>query len=110
MKTIVEIFKKRKTIFKELKLIDLKALGVKKRYEVYDAVDIKNRYFLIFRVERKSRFVSKNALDLVEIYEKILKTKEHNYKYIYVLFFSPFCSKSKKLLQERDFKVLDATL
>lgn len=108
MKAVIEIFKNKKSIFKELKAIDLKKFGIKKRYEVYEAVDIKNRYVLIFNVKRKSRFISKNARDLIEIYKNILDSKEHSYRFIYVLFFSPYCSKTKNILKEEGFKILDA--
>lgn len=110
MKTIVEIFKKRKILFKELTLLNLKEYGIRKRYEVYEGVDVKNRYFLIFCVQRKSRFISKNAKELLEVFKKILENKNHTYKFIYVLFFSPYCSKSENILKERGLKIVDASL
>lgn len=110
MKNIVEIFKNRGVVFKELKKLDLKKFGIKKRYEIFEGVDIKNRYYLIFVVDRKSRFVSKNVDDLLQIYQKISSIKDYNYKFLYTLFLTNFCSKAKDLLIKKGFKIVDASL
>ncbi|WP_187648161.1 hypothetical protein [Nitrosophilus labii] len=110
MKKIVGIFKDKNIVFKELKRILLSELGIRKRYEVFEGVDIKNRFYLVFKVERKSRFLSKNAEDLIDIYHKVSKEKEHSFRYVCVLFLTPFCSKAKDILLSKDFKVIDATL
>ncbi len=110
MRNTVEIFKNKNILFKELNRVVLRDFGIKKRYEVFEGVDIDNRYHLIFKVERKSRFLSKNADDLIYIYQEISNKKEHGFRSVYVLFLTPFCSKAKNILMSNGFKVLDASM
>jgi len=110
MKNIVEFFKNKKLLFSELRSINLKDFGIKKRYKIYEGVDIKNRYVLIIIIDRKSRFLSRDAESILGTVEIIKEKKDHGYKLIYTLISSPICSKAKKILEDRGYKVINDSL
>ena len=105
MKELVEYFKKKGLIFRELKALDPGRLGIKKRWKIYEGVDTKNRYVLIVEIERKSRFLRKDAQSLLEVQELLEKSLGHGFKKRYLLLKAPLCSKAKELLQSAGWSV-----
>jgi len=105
MKELVEFFGAKKLLFSEILPIDLKSYGIKKRIEAYEAVDLKRRYVLIFRIERKSRFLQKDGEDLLRITSTIEQKRGHAFALKYVLLKAPLCSKAKTLLEKEGFRV-----
>lgn len=105
MKYIVEFLSKKNYIFKKLLKIDLKLLGSRKKIELFEGVDTKSNYVVIFKIDQKSRFITKNAKEIEELLEKLIKLKQHNYKKKILLISSPLCSKAKKYLEELKWKI-----
>ncbi len=105
MKKIVEFFNKKRSIFKKLEKIDNRLLETKKRIEIYDGVDLKSYYYCIFYSKQKSRFVVKNANDLEDLFIKVISLKKHNYKKKILLIECQICSKAKKYLEEKGWKI-----
>lgn len=110
MKDLVNKLKNAGYIFKELKPLNLKDFGIRKRYKVYEGIDIKNRYSLIIEIDRKSRFLSKDALNILELISKISDEKKHSFKLNILYITSPVCSKAKTLLNGNGVKIVDASL
>ncbi len=107
MKDVVEFLSKKKYIFKKLYSIDIKLLNSRKKIEIFEGVDIKSNYIAIFKVDQKSRFITKNSEEIVLLLDKLIKLQQHNYKKKILLISSPLCSKAKKYLEELKWKIYE---
>ncbi len=105
MKHIVEFFKDRDLLFKKLEPVDLKSLGLRKRWEIFEGVDEKNGYVLVIRMRRKSRFLRKDAKEVERVYDLLVRKREHNYKKRFLLLFAPLCSHAKEELEKKGWRV-----
>ena len=105
MKEIVDFLQEKKLIFKSLKPIELKTLGSRKKINIYLGVDLKKYYACILHINKKSRILQKEALELMSLHEKleILNDSKINKKYIYIQ--APLCSKAKALMEEKKWTV-----
>jgi hypothetical protein len=105
MKEIVDILQEKKLLFKSLKPIDPKELGSRKKIKIFLGVDLKKYYACIIYVSKKSRILSKEALQLMEFHEKleVYNDSKINKKYIYIE--APLCSKAKALFKEQKWTV-----
>ena len=105
MKEFVELLRSKGKLFKELRPLDPKEFGIKKRITLYEGVDLKSRYTLVIWIERKSRFLQKDAKQLIELVESIQNQRSYNYAKKILLIKAPLCSKAKELLQKEGFRV-----
>ncbi|RYA23441.1 hypothetical protein CRU96_07675 [Malaciobacter halophilus] len=105
MKDLTTFYTNKNILFKDINEIIPKQLGSRKKIKIYTATDIKSAYYAIFIVDSESRFIRKNANDLLELFEKLKEFKEHNFKHKELLISSPLCSKAKKYLQDNDWRV-----
>ena len=105
MKTIVELLQEKRLVFKSLKPIDVKELGSRKKIDIYLGVDLKSYYACIIHVDKKSRILRKEAMELMEFHKKLEAYNESkiNKKYIYIQ--APLCSKAKALFEEEKWIV-----
>ena len=105
MKTIVDLLQEKRLVFKSLKPIDVKELDSRKKIEIYLGVDLKSYYACIIHVAKKSRILSKEAMELIEFHKKLEAYNESkiNKKYIYIQ--APLCSKAKALFKEEGWRV-----
>ena len=106
MKTLTEYFSSKNTIFSSFEEISPKELKSRKKLNIFCALDTNKNYYAIFRIDSKSRFIQKNAKDLIELLNTLISYKEHNFKYKYLFISSDICSKSMKLLEENNWKVV----
>ncbi len=107
MNAIVELLLSKKLIFKKLRPIDKKALGTRKKIEIYEGVDLYSNYTAIFYLVQKSRFLRKNADELEALFEKLKEVQDHNYKRKIILYDMPLCSKAKALMKERGWRLIN---
>ena len=105
MKELTEYFNTKDILFKEIKEVLPKDLGSRKKIKIYLATSIKNEYYSIFILDSKSRFLRKNANDLLELNSKLADMAEHNFKIKELLISSPLCSKAKNFLEEQKWRV-----
>lgn len=105
MKDLTTYFTNKNTLFKDIKQISPKELGSRKKIDIFVATSIKSEYYAIFVVEAKSRFIRKNANDLIELCEKLAQYMGHNFKKKELLISSPLCSKAKEFLKEEKWSV-----
>lgn len=105
MKQIVDLLQEKKLIFKSLTPIDLKALGSRKKINIYLGVNLKKYYAAVFEIEKKSRVLQKEVNEFIALHEKLESYNDSkiNYKYIYLK--APLCSKAAKLLKEKGWVV-----
>ena len=106
MKDLTQYFTQKKDIiFKELKNVEPKSLGSRKKIEIFVGTSVSKEYYAIFIINSKSRFIRKNANDLLELLEKLVEYQEHNFKRKVLLISSPLCSKAKKFLEDEKWSV-----
>ncbi len=92
----------KKIILKELTDITPKT---RKKIKVYLGVDVKNIYYLIVESFTKSRFIMKNAKELIEFITPLSDINFKRNKKI-LLIESEICSKSKKFLKENGWRII----
>jgi len=105
LKELTTYFVNKNVLFKQLNEIQPKVLGSRKKIRIYDGIGIDKNYYAIFILDAKSRFLRKNANDLMNIYNKLVDFKKHNYKKKILLISSPLCSHAKALLKENGWSV-----
>ena len=105
MKNLTNYFVNKNIIFKELNEVAVKDLKSRKKIKIYDGIGIDKNYYAIFILDAKSRFLRKNANDLMELCNKLISLKSHNYKKKELLISSPLCSHAKKLLNDNGWGV-----
>ena len=109
MKEIVHLLQEKKLLFKKLTLIDIKTLGIRKKTSIYLGVDLKKYYACIIHISKKSRILSKEALELMEFHTKLEELNESKIKKKYIYIQAPLCSKAKALFEEEKWIVWHET-
>jgi len=89
-------------ILKEIKDITPKT---RKKIKVYLGVDMKNYYYLLVELNTKSRFLIKNAKDIIEFVTPLSDINFKNNKKI-VFIESEICSKAKGYLKQNGWRIL----
>jgi len=106
MQTVVDFLRKKGHIYKNMKEIFPKELGIRNRIKIYNATDIKGYFWAIFEVSQKSRLLMKDVHKFEEIYAKLVVYMDHNFKHKAIFIDAPLCSKAKKAFKEAGWKVL----
>ncbi len=107
MKALVEYFAARKKIFKSLQTVAPKELGSRKRVKIYFGVDTKQYYNAIIAVQKSSRILQKEVMELEELVERLQRVKEVVIKKRYLYLQAPICSKARAKLEALDWVVYD---
>lgn len=105
MKELTEFYRKKEILFKDIEKIEPKQLGSRKKIDIYCSTSVNSEFYAIFIIDAKSRFLRKNADDLMMMCENLSSYKGHNFKKKELLISSPLCSKAKKYLQENKWSV-----
>jgi hypothetical protein len=101
MKEVLHLLQENNLLFKSLKPISIKELGSRKKINLYLGVDLKKYYACIIHIRKKSKILSKEALEIMEFHTKLehLNESKINKKYIYIQ--APLCSKAKAIFKEQ---------
>ncbi len=105
MKKIVEHYRKKGILFRSLKRIPTKELGSRKKVEIYLGVDTKTYYTMIIFIEKKSRILRKEAEEIMLFHDKLEKQIASKILKKYIVIKAPLCSKAKKSMEEKGWKV-----
>lgn len=105
MKELTNYYTNKDILFKEIEKIEPKTLASRKKMDIYSATSVDSKYYAIFKIDAKSRFLRKNADELMALCEKLASYKEHNFKKKELIISSPLCSKAKKYLKENSWSV-----
>lgn len=105
MKELTTYYSNKDIIFKDFNQIDPKELKSRKKIEIYVATSIKSEYYAIFKIDAKSRFLRKNAGELMDMCEVLASYLGHNFKKKELLISSPLCSKAKAYLKDNSWRV-----
>ena len=107
MKQLVEYLQQKGIIFKSLKPIAPKEIGSRKKVGLYIGVDLKGYYALVIELEKKSRFLQKDAKEMIDLHQRVQKYIDATIKSRYIIIKAPLCSKAKALLIEDGWRVFD---
>lgn len=107
MNLLSDILVKNSLVFKKLQEIDLRSISKIKSYKIYYAIDINGFYSIIIFRNAKSRFVNRNLLIFEELFNTVLSLFDLNFTKRYFFINSQICSKSRKTLEDKGFKIYD---
>ena len=105
MKALVEYLNGKHIIFKSLKAIMPKELGSRKKVSIYVGVDLKGYYALVLQLEKRSRVLRKEAVELMLLHEKLERYIDSRITKKYIIINAPLCSHAKAMLEEHGWKV-----
>jgi len=99
MNDLNELLLSNNIMLREIKNITPKT---RKKIKTYLGVDIKNNYYLIVKIDKKSKFIQKDLKELLEFLDSIQEIKNINFKHKkrVLILNSAICSKTKELLKE----------
>ena len=81
-------------LFSSFVNIEPKKLSSRKKIQIYSACDVRSNFISIFVADRKSRFLIKNAKEIIELKDKLVLKEEHNFKNNIFIIKSAVCSKA----------------
>jgi len=105
VKTISDKLQQEGLLFKSLKPIDIKIFGSRKKIDIYLGVDLKKYYACILHIKKKSRILSKEAIELMAFHQKLETLNESKIKKKYIYIQAPLCSKAKALMEAEKWKI-----
>ncbi len=105
MKELTHYFNEKNILFKTIKEVEPKVLNSRKKIRIFSATGIDKNYYAIFILNSKSRFLKKNAQEIMELCQVLADFEGHNFKKKTLLIGSPLCSKAKEFLKENDWSV-----
>jgi hypothetical protein len=105
LKELTHYFNEKNILFKDIEAIEPKILESRKKIKIFCATGIDKNYYAIFIFNAKSRFLKKNAEELILLCGKLADYKGHNFKKKILLIGSPLCSKAKEFLKQNEWSV-----
>ena len=107
LKKIVDLLCANGILLKSLNEIDLAILNSRKKVKIFSGVTDKNYFIFIIDIEQKSRFVVKNAKEIIDLEKRLEVVGNHIYKKKYIVLSSPLCSRAKNFLTKDRWKILE---
>ena len=107
MKDIIDYLNKKNIICKRFKEILPKALGSRKKVDIFVGINLKGYYCSIFLIKKKSRILQKEVLELISLHEKLEIHEDTKIKKKYISIDAPLCSKAKTLFLDNGWIVWD---
>lgn len=104
MKEILEQLSQ-KYLFKTFYEIDKASLNTKKQMKIFEGVDFKDYYHLVFELKQKSHFLVKHAEMIISLEKCMVLRVQHNYKYKHLFLNTTLCSKALQKLQNEQWMV-----
>ena len=105
MQMVVDSLSKEGKIYKKMKEISPKELGIRNKIKIYIATDTNGYFWAIFCVSQKSRLLMKDVVKFEEIYHKLTVFCEHNFKHKLLFLDAPLCSKAKDAFKAKGWKI-----
>lgn len=104
-KLLADLMAKKGLIFKSVTCIDKKLLGSRKKLDIFLCVDRKSYYHVIFSINQKSRFLLKNANEILYLEAQIQSKRLHANKFKHLFVQENMCSKARYLLEQSGWRV-----
>ncbi|TLT08624.1 hypothetical protein FE243_01630 [Aliarcobacter thereius] len=100
MKELTAYYLKKNILFKEIKEIFPKEINSRKKIKMYVATSLDLKFYAIFILEQRSRFLRKNADELMSLENSLSSYIGHNFKIKELLYKGEMCSKAKEYLKD----------
>ena len=94
IKEITTFLNSKDYLFSKFEKIEPKEINSRKKIEIYSGVDLKKHFVSIFIVDQKSRFLIKNAKEVIELKDRLVLKEDHNFKKNIFIIKSEVCSKA----------------
>jgi len=105
MQNIVDSLQQDGKIYKKMREIQPKELGIRNKISIFIATDINGYFWAIFSVNQKSRLLMKDVKKFGEIYAKLVTFSDQNFKHKLIFIDAPICSKAKNAFKENGWKI-----
>jgi hypothetical protein len=92
---------------KQLETLCAKELGIRNKITIDYGIDATNKRVVILGIMQKSRILIKDVPKFERIVEKISKYLGYTFHKRVLQIHAPICHKALKLLQEKNFSVVD---
>ncbi len=102
---VVDSLRKKGKIYKKMKEVAPKELGIRNKIKIYHATDINGYFWAIFAVSQKSKLLMKDVRKFEEICSKLALYCDHNFKYKALFIDAPICSKAKDAFKTQGWKI-----
>lgn len=106
LKPIIDRLHTHGLIYKNLKEVPPKALGIRNRIRLFEATDTKGYYTALFVVAQKSRVVMKDVEKFETILQKLQLYVDHGFKQRVLMLDAPLCSKAEAAFKQRGWKII----
>ena len=106
MKPIIDQLRKNGKIYKKLDEVKPKELGIRNKIRLFRATDMNGYFTSIFVVSQKSRLLMKDVKKFQEIYGKLVRFSDHEFKFKLLLIDAPLCSKAAAAFKDNGWKIL----
>jgi len=107
-KSVVDFLNTKNIVLCTLNEIDLSMLNTRKKIQIFSGVTEKRYYISIFIVRQKSRFLIKNAKEIVDLKKRLEDFSNHIYRNRLLVITSPLCTKAKSFLKTEGWKIIEA--
>lgn len=104
---INELLVKYEILLKNFRTIETGNFTKKRSLSIFFGVDLSQFRTLLYLRDAKSRFVSKDAISLIEIDKKVQSSENKIVKKKILFLSSALCSKAAKILNENGFMIYD---
>ncbi len=104
MKEVLERLRA-KYLFTTFSSVETSVINTRKQMSIFEGVDSKQYYHLVFSISQKSRFLRKNVSEIGLLYERMVLHVNHNYKYKHLFLEADICSKARTSLENEGWKV-----
>ncbi len=105
MQMVVDSLRVKGKIYKKMREVAPKELGIRNKIKIYKATDVSGYFWAIFAVSQKSRLLMKDVHKFEEIYSKLSTFFGHNFKHKIIFIDAPLCSKAKEAFKTQGWKI-----
>ena len=92
-------------LFKKVTTIEPKEIKSRKKICILSCTDINSHFVSIFIIDQKSRFLIKNAKEIIELKDRLILHEDHNFKKNIFIIKSEVCSKAINHFKESKWVV-----
>ena len=80
IKELTGFLGKKGFLFRKINNIEPKTINSRKKITIFSCTDDKSNFVSIFIIDQKSRFLIKNAKEIIQLKDRLVLEENHNYK------------------------------
>ena len=105
IKDITDFLSQKGYLFNSFVKIEPKQLNSRKKILIYSSIDTNKHFISVFVIEQKSRFLIKNAKEIIELQNRLVLKEDHCFKKNIVIVKTAICSKAVNYFKENKWIV-----